>query len=156
MAVVTRGTTPGLGAMTMAFVRPTAASTNTAVAIPTGCSADETSSLLSFTADLHTLTPVQLPAAGPWVVDRSELSRDGGGGDIGAANIDRLLIGFFQGKTVADLEANILDLEYDDPVMDYYTGAWELPLDRVEHADLAQATERGTGAPFPGFTQTDG
>jgi hypothetical protein len=156
MIVLTRGTTPGIGAATMVFIKPVSTSTNVEVPVPTGCSADESSSLLSFTADLHSLTPVTIPIAGPWVVDWSQVTRDGGMGDINLADIDRALVGFFQGKTVADLEANVLDLEYDDPVADYYTTVWEATIERQDHVDLAVAVERGTGAPFPGFAQTDG
>jgi hypothetical protein len=156
MLVLTRGTTPGFGAITMVFLQPTMGNTDTMVMVPPGCPPAGMPGLLSFSANLTMLTPVSIPAAGPWVVDWSKVTRDGGGGDITAADIDRVLIGFYEGKAIADLEMNIFDLEYDDPMMDYYTKVWEAPIDRQKSADLALAVERGTSTPFPGFTQANG
>jgi hypothetical protein len=154
MLVFTRGTDPGIGSLTMMFVKPTAGETNTMVTAPTGCSADETMGMLDFTADLKETAPLQVPvgaaAPGALVVDWSDVSKDGGGGDVRASIIDRALIGYYEGKTVADLEAGIFDLETMATTM------WEMPIAEGSTADLSQAIDLTTQMPFPGFTQTTG
>jgi hypothetical protein len=149
MLVFTRGTTPGIGALTMLFVKPTTGVTNVEVAAPTGCSEDETTGMLAFTADLKEAAPLQVPA-GDLVIDWSDVSKDGGGGDIRASIIDSVLIGYYEGKTVADLEADIFDLELMATMM------WEMPIAEGTTANLANAIERTTQTPFTGFSPTTG
>ena len=96
MLILSKGTNPGVGARTMTFVKPTASSTNTRIDIPEGCG------MLQFAADLASAKPVSVPAKSPWVVDWQDVTRDGQGNAIAADTIDRLLVGFFEGKTVAD------------------------------------------------------
>ena len=140
LLLFTKGTRPGVGARTMMFLRPTSTSTNTTVAAPTGCG------LLTFSADLTSLTPVSVPAAGPWVVDWHALTRDGQGNPPPLQSIDGLTIGFYAGMTAADIQARIFDLET------IATNLWDIQLVGGKTADLAQAKDRATGAAFTGFS----
>ena len=141
MLVVTEGTNPGVGARTMAFLKPTASSINTRVDVAPGCG------LLEFSADLASATPVRVPTARPWVIDWRNVTRNGQGNGIVFESIDGVLLGFYEGKTVADLQAHIFDIEL------LATSLWELPLTGGRTADLSKAVERGTGAAFPGFAR---
>jgi hypothetical protein len=144
LMVFTEGTVPGVGARTMMFVRPTSSSSNTTVNAPSGCDA------LDFSASLTEAEPLSVPMDGPWIVDWRGVTKDSQGNDVVFENIDSILIGFYEGVTVAELEAQILDLEF------IYTNLWELELVGGRTADLSEATERDTGDDFPGFENTDG
>ena len=139
MLLFAKGTRPGVGARAMVFVKPTAASVNTRVDAPTGCG------LLEFTADLSTATRLGMPPAAPWVIDWRNVTKDGQGNPIEYQSIDGVMIGFYEGQTVAEIQANIFDLELRA------TTLWEVKLKGGRTADLSTATERGTGAAFPGF-----
>jgi hypothetical protein len=143
MLLFAEGTTPGVGARTMTFVRPTATSTNTTVAAPTGCG------LLEFSADLSSAEALGVPAAGPWVIDWRNITSDGQGNPVVFENIDGVLIGFYEGMTAADLEAQIFDLEL------LATSLWEIELTGGRTADLAKAKERESGARFSGFERDE-
>jgi hypothetical protein len=144
LLILSKGTTPGVGARTMTFLKPSEASTNTKVDVPPGCG------MLDFSADLGTAKPVTVPAKAPWTVDWQDVTIDGQGNAIAYESIDRLLVGFFEGKTVADLEAQIFDIE------SIATSLWELPLKGGRKADLALTRERTSGESFTGFERTDG
>jgi hypothetical protein len=140
LMVFTKGTKPGLGARTMTFVKPTSTSTNTRVDAPKGCG------LLEFTANLSSATPVDVPAAGPWIADWSAITRDGQGNTVIFAKIDGATLGFYEGMDVAQIEADIFDLELNA------TKLWDVKLMGGRSVDLATAKDRATGAPFPGFS----
>jgi hypothetical protein len=142
LLVFTKGTKPGLGARTMTFVRPTSASTNTRVDAPKGCG------LLSFTANIASATPIDVPAGGPWVADWRNVTKDGQGNPISTVPIDGATIGYFEGMDVAQIEADIFDLELNA------TKLWDIKLEGGRTVDLAMAKERGTGAAFSGFSST--
>lgn len=144
MLVFTHGTQAGVGARVMTFVKPTAGSTNTRVDAPAGCG------LLDFAADLTTPEPVGVAATGPWPVDWRGVTRNGQGNPLVYATIDRLLVGFYQGMTVAELQTRFFDIET------LATSLWELSLAGGREAELGQATERGSGAAFSGFLRRDG
>ncbi|HMI93708.1 MAG TPA: hypothetical protein VK509_20180 [Polyangiales bacterium] len=133
------GTTPGVGARVMMFLNPTSNSTNTEVSAESGCGA------LEFSADLSDVTKVEVPADGPWVIDWRDITEDGQGNEIVFEAIDGVLIGFYEGVTVAELEAQILDLEL------IATSLWEIELDGGRTADLADARGRDGAGRFPGF-----
>ena len=143
LLLMTTGTTPGTGARTMAFLKPTATSTNTHVDIGTGCG------LLDFSADLASLTRLPVSAAGPWSLDWRDITRDGQGNPVPFEKIDGVTVGFYAGMTVADLQAHIFDIEL------IATTLWDLELTGGKTADLSLATDRATGAAFPGFASTD-
>jgi hypothetical protein len=139
MLLFAKGTRPGVGARAMVFVKPTAASVNTRVDAPTGCG------LLEFSADLSTAARLGMPSAAPWVIDWRNITKDGQGNKIEFQSIDGVMIGFYEGQTVAEIQANIFDLELRA------TTLWEIKMNGGRTADLSTATARGTGAPFPGF-----
>jgi hypothetical protein len=143
LLLFSKGTTPGLGARAMTFIKPTSTSTNTQVAAPTGCG------MLDFSADLSGLTHLPVPLAGPWVLDWRDITRDGQGNAVPFEKIDGVTIGFYAGMSVADLQAKIFDIEI------VATTLWDLPLTAGRTADLALATDRATGAVFPGFDRSD-
>ena len=143
LLLFSKGTTPGLGARAMTFIKPTATSTNTAVAAPTGCG------LLDFSADLTSLTNLPVPLAAPWILDWRDITRDGQGNPVPFEKIDGVTIGFYAGKTPADLQAKIFDIEI------IATTLWDLKLTAGRTADLALATDRASGAAFPGFERTE-
>ena len=139
------GTTPGLGSRTMTFMRPTSSSTAITVNAPPGCG------ILDFSAELSSAATASIPAGGPWVVDWSDVPRDSAGNDLPLESIDSLLLGFYEGMTVAQIEAKVMDLEL------MATTLWELELTGGYRADLAQAKERESGREFHGFDrESDG
>lgn len=133
------GTTPGVGARTMVFVEPTASSTNTQVDGPSGCG------VLDFSADLSSAQTVAIPNDGPWVVDWRDITKDGQGNEIVFESIDGVLLGHYEGMTVAELQEQILDLEL------IATDMWEIELSGGRTADLANARHRGDQGTFQGF-----
>jgi hypothetical protein len=142
--IASKGTTPGVGSNTMTFLKPTASSTNTTVDMPTGCG------ILDFQANLHSATTVPVSAAGPWVVDWSHITHDAENNDVIFDTIDNLLIGFFQGMTVSQVETQMFDLETLASTL------WQITLTGKRTANLALAQDRTTGELFPGFLRTDG
>lgn len=139
LVLFTHGLVRGVGSRAMVFLRPTATSTNTRVDAPSGCGE------LRFSADIVSRARVAVPAAGPWVVSWRGVTRDGQGNEIIYSTLDKLLIGYYQGATVADVQSRFFDLET------MATALWDLPLGGGYTADLSQATHRQTGAPFAGF-----
>jgi hypothetical protein len=137
------GTTPGQGARAMTFLKPTSASTNTKVEATTGCG------LLDFSADLASLTHLPVPAAAPWVLDWRDITRDGQGHPEAVSKIDGVTIGFYAGKTVPDLQAQIFDIEM------IATTLWDLKIAAGKTADLALAKDRASGAAFAGFDRPE-
>lgn len=145
MLLVTEGTNLGVGARTMAFLEPSTASTNTRVDMTAGCG------LLDFQADLTSLQPVSVNRDGPWVVDWRQVTRDSIGGEVSNSQIDSVIVGYYAGMSVSEVEAGILDLEL------MATALWEVTLpDSGSSVDLALAVERTSGERFSGFTPLDG
>lgn len=143
MLLLAEGTTPGVGARGMIFVTPTSSSSNTRVDVPSGCG------LLDVSADLSSAAPVSISAQAPWTVDWRNLSRDGQGNPIAFESIDSVLIGFYSGLTVAELESDILNLERNANAL------WELPLTGGRTAELGRARQRDNDTPFAGFTRAE-
>jgi hypothetical protein len=139
LLLFTEGTNPGIGARSMIFVRPTASSTNTTVAAQSGCG------FLEFSADMSSAEAVSIPAEGPWVIDWRDVTSDSQGNAIAFQGIDSVLLGFFEGMTVPELEAQILDLEL------IATSLWEVELTGGRTADLQRARGRDGSGLFPGF-----
>jgi hypothetical protein len=144
LLVFAHGLQPGTGSQALTFIKPTATLSNTRVDAPAGCG------LLDFTADLTTLTNVAVSASGPWTVDWGDVTANGLGDSVAYANVDRLLVGFYQGMTAADLQAQFFDIET------LATSLWELSVRGGHTAELGQAVERTSGAPFSGFPRSDG
>jgi hypothetical protein len=144
LLLFTHGVQRGVGARIMMFLRPLATSNNSKVDAPSGCGT------LNFTADLTTPEKVQVPATGPWIADWHRVTVDGQGNEIIYATLDKLLLGYYQGMTVADIQAKFFDIEI------MATSLWDLDLAGGYTADLSQAKDRKTGEPFAGFGQGAG
>lgn len=139
MLLLTEGTTPGVGARMLTFLDPTGSSSTTRVDVQDGCG------LLDLDADLTSLAPTPIKADGPWDIDWSGLTVDGQGGEIPLTDVDGVLLGFYEGMTAADLEAQLLDLEY------IATRLYTAPVESGTTADLALASgDAGTFAGFEG------
>jgi hypothetical protein len=146
MMLFETGTSPAIGVRTMTFIKPTASSTNMAVDAPDGCSTD----ILHFAATLG--QPIAAPAAGPWIVDWSEVTKDALGYDVKFPRLDKVEVAFYEGKTAADVQAGFLDIEISA------TSLYQVMVEAGGRSvDLAKATDVKDGTtPFPGFTRTDG
>jgi len=130
MLIFTTGTSPGVGARSMVFVKPTSESSNREVRAPNGCE------LLDFEANLRDAEPVRVPRSGPWTIHWRSLERDGGGNQVPFNQIDKLLLAFYAGRDVGYLEDNIFDIEL------MATSVWELPLENEREANLSEAKLR--------------
>ena len=133
------GTTPGVGARSMVFVKPTSNSTNTKVAAEPSCG------YLEYEADLTGLDRLPVPVDGPWVIDWRDVTKDSQGNDLAYQSIDGVLLGFYEGKTPEELQEQIFDLEL------IATSLWEIDLKGGRTADLAKAKLRGGSGTFSGF-----
>src|SRR6185312_2261251 len=101
--------TPGVGAESMVFLQPSMSSTvtNTMVMAPDACD----SNILSFSATLG--AGLDVPNKAPYTVDWSQLTKDGFGNPIDFTTIQKLEVGYYQGKTTSDLMMHFLDVELD-------------------------------------------
>jgi hypothetical protein len=150
LMLFTHGTVEGAGAQGMVFIKPTSVapgSMTTMVEAPDACA----SNILTFNATLG--TTVSIPAAGPWKVDWSQLTKDSFGNplDFAHTKVDKVDVGFYQGKTPADLQANFLDL--DQPT--FYTSLYSVAVPAGQKwVDLMGAKDAG-GAALD-FSRTDG
>lgn len=147
MLLFTHGTTLGTGARAMTFLEPGAGSATT-VNAPDGCNPP----ILDFQADLTGPTHLTIPANGPYVVDWSGITRDGLGNDVVFQKIDSLVVGFYQGKSVTDLQNSFLDL--DTIATSFYSMSLSAG---VKYHDLTGAMDTMSSDVFPtGFDRTDG
>ncbi len=129
LLVLTTGTVPGVGARMMTFMTPLNDGTNRSVEVADGCD------ILDFSADLTSLNPVKVPAAGPVVLDWS---------DIAPPGITRIMIGFYEGMSPLELEKKVLDL------MLIADRKWELAIESGASCSLMDATDE-EGNRFEGF-----
>jgi hypothetical protein len=147
MLLFASGTTPGVGSRAMTFIEPSASSTTMNVAAPDACS----NNVLKFSAMIGAEMTIPATDSTKWHVDWSQITHDSFNNEVNFTKIDNVLLGFYQGKTKADLEAQFKDIDmiattlYKGPVP---VGARDI--------DLSTLKVDGTGAAFSGFTQTDG
>jgi hypothetical protein len=133
----------------MMFLDPTSTSDVTSVTAPDGC--NTTPKILDFHATLG--QPMAIPATDStkWLVDWSQITHDSFGNSFSFSKIDSVLIGFYQGKTAADLQTGFLDIEISA------TSLYEVAVPAgARDVNLADAKLRSGTTPFPGFDQTDG
>ena len=149
MLVFTTGTTPAVGAKSMLFLEPSTTSTVTTVNAVDACAA--TPPVLSFQATLGQDMPISATDSSKWHVDWSQITKDSFGYEVRFGKIDKVLIGFYQGKTKADVQANFKDIEVSATTL--YEVAVPVGARDVK---LGDAKVRGGTTPFPGFAQTDG
>ncbi|MCB9779687.1 MAG: hypothetical protein H6742_14070 [Alphaproteobacteria bacterium] len=139
LLMLTEGTEPGVDVKMITFLDPRDDSDNTRVDIEHGCG------VLDFTADLESLETVGLSTDGPWVIDWSGLTRDGFGSDLRPDDVTSLNVGFYEGKTPAELATQFLDLEIIP------TNLYSLSLTGGNSADLAAAVD-ADGNAFSGLS----
>jgi hypothetical protein len=149
MLVFTTGTAPAVGAKSMLFLEPSTTSTVTTVNAVDACAA--TPPVLSFQATLGQDMPISATDSSKWHVDWSKLTKDSFGNEVRFTKIDKVLIGFYQGKTKADLQTNFKDIEVSATTL--YEVAVPIGARDVK---LGDAKVRGGTTAFPGFAQTDG
>jgi hypothetical protein len=145
MVLFASGTTDGVGSRTMAFLDPSPSSTNTMVEAPDGCG------ILNFQANLESLTPLPIPKMGPWVMDWSQLTRDSINNTVIFSKIDSLLLGYYPGLQVSDLQMQFLNIQQiANPL-------YQMSVDgaHAQSANLANAKD-ANGNAFSGFTSTSG
>lgn len=141
--MATRGTAPGASGVSMIFARPVSSSTNTRIDLPPGCG------LHVIVTDLDAVEPVRFPYDTAGIVDFGHLTRDGQGNGLALANLDRLVLSFFAGATLSDLEARIVELDANA------TESYELELTGAETASLYDAVSPETGTAFDGFRRPE-
>lgn len=149
MLVFTTGTTPTVGTKSMLFLEPSSTSDVTTVNAIDACAMN----VLSFQATLGQDMPISATDSSKWHVDWSQLTKDSFGNAVLFNKIDKVLIGFYQGKTKADLQTNFKDIEISA------TTLYEVPVTPgARDVKLGDAKLRADGTtPFPGFSaQTDG
>ena len=148
MLVFSTGTAPTVGTKSMMFLQPTSTSNVTTVNAIDACATN----VLSFQATLGQNMPISATDSSKWHVDWSKLTMDSFGNDVLFTKIDKVLIGFYQGKTKADLQTNFKDIEITA------TTLYEVPVaPGARDVKLTDAKVRGGTTPFPGFSgQTDG
>ena len=145
MLLFTTGTTPGVGSKSMLFLDPSGSGST--VAAVDACSTN----VLDFQATLGTPMMISATDSSKWHVDWSQLTKDSFGNPVLFTKIDKVLVGYYQGKTAADLMTNFKDIEL------IATKLYEVSVaPGARDVMLGDAKERGGSASFPGFTQTDG
>jgi len=149
MLVFSTGTTPTVGTKSMLFLEPSSTSTVTTVNAIDACAANPP--VLSFQATLGQDMPISATDSSKWHADWSQLTKDSFGGEVRFAKIDKVLIGFYQGKTKADLQTGFKDIEISA------TALYEVAVaPAARDVKLGDAKLSGGTIPFPGFSQTDG
>ncbi len=143
LMLLSRGTIPGQNIISMDFLVPLESSDVVEMDVGPACAT------LDFSADLASAEPIELSSGGSsWVVDWGDVATNGLGNPIALSNIDRLLLGYYDGMSVADVEGSFLDLEI------VASELYEMELFNTFEADLAETS--GAGGAFTGFESTDG
>ena len=82
--------------------------------------------------------PISATDSTKWHVDWSQITKDSFGNPVVFNKIDKVLLGFYQGKTAADLQTNFKDIEQ------IATTLYEVPVAHgARDVDLANAKVRG-------------
>ncbi len=135
------GTTPGTGARTMTFLKPVEGGTNTTVVATPGCD-ENGEGILEFEADLAEPAEARMDYN---IVDWRGVTTDGIGNGLAYGSITSILVGFYEGMTPADIEANPFDVET------MATELWEIEHGGGKTTDLRSAVNRESGELFTGF-----
>ena len=137
----------GFGARTMLFLDPSEDSLEVVINAPA-----KSRSSLNFEANLTDPDKLTLPSDKPSVIDWSRVKTDPLGNTLDKNSVDRILIGFYAGKTVADLEAGFLDLDQPTEAEGGASKSWELHVSKGQTANLAAATGRNGEGAFTDFS----
>jgi hypothetical protein len=138
-----RVTVPGGSVVSMVFARPVVTSTNTTIDLPPGCG------IQRLVTDLDAVTLVRFPYDTTGIVHYGNLTRDGLGNSLRYDGLDSLVLSFFAGATLSDLETRILELDA------IATESFELALSGGPTTSLYDATSRENGEPFSGFRRDE-
>jgi hypothetical protein len=146
MLLFQTGTDPAVNVKSMTFIKPTSTSTNTKVDAPDTCSGK----VLDFSAMLG--QAINIPKAGPWLVDWSQVTTDSFGNPINFKHLDKVEVGFYQNKTAADIQTDFVNIEVNA------TSLYSVAVPQGSRdVDLKGATDVSNPATaFPGFDRTDG
>ena len=149
LVVFNTGIQLGIGARTMMFLVPSSSETTTTI------NATDTTTTLSYIADLHDLIKPMVDQAKPPTVDWSAVMNDGQNIPIDSQAVTRVLVGFYQGKSVSALETGFLNLDQETGAMGGPTQSWQLKVSSVQTANLAAAVGRNHEPALTGFPHTD-
>lgn len=149
LVVFNTGTQLGAGARTMLFLTPSTSETNGTI------KATNTSTTLAYHADLHDLVKPTFDATKPPIMDWNAVTQDGQGVSIDKNSVTRILVGFYKGKVVSDLEAGFLNLDQKTEAAGGPTVSWELKISKGQTANLAAAVGRNGEAALTSFAMTD-
>jgi len=140
LITLSRGNTPGVGTLMAAFLDPTPPDVGSEAIL------DNDSTILTVDVDITSATPLAAPADTPLTIDWSELTINGQGNEMKLGDIDQVIVGYYPSLTPADLEDQLLDLEY------VHDGMWYLDLSTGgTNAALSTLTD-DNGDAFPGIT----
>jgi hypothetical protein len=147
MLLFESGTTPGVGSKSMLFLEPAGSSQVTSVTALDACA----NNVLTFNATLGQHMAIPAMDDTKWHVDWSQLTHDSFNNPVLFTKIDKVLIGFYQDKTAADLQASFKDIEQ------IATTLYEVPVAAgARDVDLKNAKVRDATTAFTGFTPTNG
>jgi hypothetical protein len=151
LVVFAHGKQLGFGARTMLYLVPSSSSSSS----DASATADS-STMLTFKADLHDLKHVAVSASAPPIVDWSGVPNNGQNIAIDKNDISRILIGFYEGKTIQNLEDGFLNLDQLTPDLGGPTKSWQVSVKSGQTAGLVSAAGRNGEMPFASFAPTDG
>ena len=150
LVVFGTGTQVGFGARTMLFLVPSSSDLTTTVN-----AVGDSTSMLKYVANLHDLKRPTFDATKPPVVDWSAVTKDGQGFDIPNKAVSSILIGFYKGKSIEQLEAGFLNLQLNTEAEGGPTQSWQLTVNAVNRASLAGAPGRNHEQPLTSFAMSD-
>lgn len=135
MLLLSSGTTPGVGTRLLNFVIPTSTSTNLDVVVTPA------STVLDYTVDLTSLTPVGAPADAT-TLDWSGITLDGRGDWLSQSDIDTVKLAYFADTAFADLAGDFLDVELNADAL------WTAEISSGSSLDLSTVTGPSAWAGF--------
>lgn len=139
LLTVTRGTTPGVGTLMAAFLRPLATATANTLDLTTD------STVLDFTVDLQSAAGIPLaPATKELTLDWTGLATKGNGIELASGEVDQVMVGHYPDLDLADIEKQFLDVEL--LAQDLWTA------DVASGTTLELSTLDGASGPFPGIS----
>ena len=138
LLIAQSGTTPGVGSRMLKFLKPGQDAVDTSVSFENG------DTVLDFTVDIASATPLSAPAGTTAIeLDWSTLGTDALGLEFEAGGIDKVMVARYD-LDVAGLEADFLDIEYTAAELYELDIAAGNGLDLSELPDFAGFDDNGT------------